>query len=68
MLRDEALIGRQEAFDISDNCRSIILEATLPGSISSAFLIDVGADCPRDLDGNGSVGRSDLLANWGPCS
>ena len=67
MLPDEALIGRQDAFDISDNGRSIILEATLPGSTSSAFLIDVGANCPWNLDGNGRVGRSDPLANWGPC-
>ena len=28
------------------------------------------ASCPADLDGNGTVGASDLLAllaNWGPC-
>ena len=62
----ESIVGWQDAFDLSDNGRSIILEATLPGSIRSAFLIDIGSDCPWNLDGNGSVGRSDLLANWGP--
>ncbi len=63
----ESIVGQQDAFDLSDNGRSIILEATLPGSISIAFLIDVGANCPWDLGSNGRVGRSDLLANWGPC-
>lgn len=63
----ESIVGRQDAFDISDIGRSIIHEARLPGSISGAFLIDFGADCPWDLDGNGGVGASDLLANWGPC-
>ena len=52
----ESIVGRQDAFDISDNGRAIILKATLPGSIRSAFLIDVGADCPWDLDSDGSVG------------
>ncbi len=65
MLRYEPLIGRQDTFDISDNGRSIILEATLSGSISGAFLIDFDADCPWDLDG--SIGPSELLANLGPC-
>ena len=32
--------------------------------------IGMGASCPWDLDGNGSIGASDLLsllASWGPC-
>ena len=38
----------------------------------SAYLFDATApgNCPWDLDGNGSVGASDLLsllASWGPC-
>ncbi len=66
----ESIVGRQDALDISDNERSIILEATLPGSTSGAFLIDFGLACSWDLDGNGSVGASDLLAllaSWRPC-
>ncbi len=63
----ESIVGQQDAFDLSDNGRSIILEATLPGSISGAFLIDFGLACPWNRDGNGSVGASDLLDNLGPC-
>ncbi len=68
----ESIVGRQDAFDISDIGRSIILEARLPGLISGAFLIGFGADYPWDLDRNGGVGvgSSDLLAllaNRGPC-
>ncbi len=60
--------GGQDAFNISDNGRFIIFEATLPGSISGAFLIDFGPACPWDLDGNNDVGVGDLLvllAAWG---
>ena len=35
-----------------------------------AFVVDLQTPCPGDLDGNGSVGASDLLlllASWGPC-
>ncbi|MEE9130091.1 MAG: FG-GAP repeat protein, partial [Phycisphaerales bacterium] len=38
----------------------------------AAYVFDVAlnCDCPHDLDGNGSVGASDLLSllvSWGPC-
>lgn len=65
MSRDEALIVRQDAWDISDNGRSIILKATLPDSISGAFLIDLGLPCPWDTDGDRRVSASGLLANLG---
>ncbi len=66
----ESIAGGQDAFAISDNGRYVIFEANLPGALTGAFLIDFGSDCPWDLDGNGSVGASDLLSllvSWGPC-
>ena len=54
-----------------EGARSIIYQnsADQPFIGAESFLINV-IDCPWDLDGNGTVGASDLLAllvNWGPC-
>ena len=41
-----------------------------PEWVACLFLNECGAECPQDLDGDGTVGAFDLallLGNWGPC-
>ncbi len=66
----DSIAGGQDAFAISDDGRYLIFEATLPGSLTGAFLIDFGLPCPADFDDSGDVGVKDLLfllGTWGPC-
>ncbi len=56
----DSIAGGQDAFDISDNGRYIIFEATLSSGDDGAFLIDFGSDCPADLDC--TVGPDDFIA------
>ena len=62
--------------DLDGNPRFVDDPKTNDTGNGSPPIVDMGAyefqpgDCPWDLDGNGSVGASDLLsllANWGPC-
>ena len=41
-----------------------------PAWVECLFLNECDAECPQDLDGNGTVGAPDLailLGSWGPC-
>ncbi|MCH8824837.1 MAG: hypothetical protein IH984_15175 [Planctomycetes bacterium] len=62
----------RRAFDVNDEV-SIICWARKfgpPSTEHAVILVPMELCCPADLDGNGTVGTSDLLilfANWGPC-
>ena len=64
---DDELSRNDVVFIFQDNRNPFIDH---PEWVACLFSGECGAECPQDLDGNGSVGASDLailLGSWGPC-
>ncbi|MEE8156071.1 MAG: FG-GAP repeat protein, partial [Phycisphaerales bacterium] len=77
LLADDAAAVDEFGISVAINGATAITGASLDDdngkSSGSAYLFDAAGTpgkCPWDLDGNGSVGASDLLSllvSWGPC-
>ena len=73
---DENVISIGKALDMLPDASAAVLGA--PNSkvegtflVGSVHVFDLATPCPGDLDGDGSVGVSDLLSllgEWGPCA
>lgn len=66
----DTLRGIEDGYHLSDNGRFVIFEAILVNGREGAFLIDLGGDCPEDVNGDLVVDIDDLfqvLGAWGPC-
>ena len=60
--------GVEDGYHLSSNGRFVIFEAVLADGRDGAFLIDMGDDCPEDVNGDGVVDIDDLfdvLSHWG---
>ena len=64
----DTIRGVEDGYHLSSNGRFVIFEAILVDGREGAFLIDMGADCPEDVNGDLVVDIDDLfdvLSHWG---
>jgi hypothetical protein len=64
----DTIRGITEGFAFSNNGRFVLFEAVLANGVEGAYSIDLGGQCPEDLNNDGVVDVEDLLlllAAWG---
>jgi hypothetical protein len=64
----DTIRGVEDGYHLSSNGRFVIFEAILVDGREGAFLIDMGTDCPEDVNLDGVVDIDDLFAilgHWG---